>query len=462
MPEAKSPRAPEVPVAPAPSPGAAGRIVQADVLVVGGGPAGSAVSALLAGRGWRVSLLEKDAHPRFHIGESLLPMNLPILERLGVLAQVRAIGTAKYAADFPRDDGVYNVFAFRRALGARRDHAFHVPRADFDRLLFENARAAGVDARERTRATAVDFGADGAPVVHAEDPDGLLSIRARFVVDASGRDTFLGGRLGLRRRDPKHQSAAVFSHYRGVEPRPGVHAGNISIVRHRHGWIWLIPLPAGVTSVGAVCSPAHMKSRRGDSGAFLLRTLGSVPQAQRRMRGAERIAPVHATGNYSYECARMHGPRWLLLGDAWTFVDPIFSSGVYLAMHGAERAADAIDTALREPAREREAMDALERHLRTGLDEFKWFIHRFTSPAMKRLFADPRNMLGVEQAVIAMLAGDVFDNRAVRWRLRVFRALYALTSLGMAPRALAGRWRRQPAVAQADEASDGAAPEPVA
>ncbi|GAB3736804.1 NAD(P)/FAD-dependent oxidoreductase [Luteimonas pelagia] len=408
-----------------------GAHVTFDVCVVGGGPAGSTVATLLSRRGWRVALLEKASHPRFHIGESLLPMNMPILERLGVAGAVRALGTEKRGADFPTGDGTYNVFAFDRALHAAHDHAFQVPRDRFDALLFSHARSNGVDARQDTRVESVAFDADGALVRATGGGGAPLSVRARYVVDASGRDTFLAGKLGLRRPDPKHRSAAVFSHFRGVEPRPAPYAGNITIIRHPHGWIWLIPLPGGVTSVGAVCAPEHMKSRRGDSEELLMRTLEAAPEAWRRMRGAERIAPVHATGNYSYECSRMHGPGWLLLGDAWTFVDPMFSSGVFLAMHGAERAADAVDTVLRAPARERRTMAALERHLRGGLDEFKWFIHRFTTPAMAYLFARPRDVLGVERAVIAMLAGDVFDNRAVRWRLRVFRLIYAATALGL-------------------------------
>lgn len=419
-----------------------------DVLVIGGGPAGSTAATFLARRGWRVTLLEKAAHPRFHIGESLLPMNMPILERLGVLDAVREIGVLKLGADFPVDDGRYNSFPFARALGARRDFAFQVKREEFDQLLFEHARNEGVDARERVQVERIEFGDDERPhVVHARDADGgALAFAPRFVVDASGRDTVIGSQLRFKRKNPRHQSAAVFSHYTGVEARPGNDAGNdagnVTIIRHAHGWIWLIPLRDGVTSVGAVCSPDALRQRRGDSEGFLMRVLQSVPAAAERVRDAQRVARVHVTGNYAYECTRMSGPGWLLLGDAWAFVDPMFSSGVYLAMNSAERGAEAIDAALREPARERALMQRLERQLTRGLDEFKWFIYRFTTPTLKRIFANPSNVLQLEQAVVAMLAGDVFDSPAVRWRLRVFRLVYALTALGGAMQAFAD-WRRR-------------------
>lgn len=416
-----------------------------DVLVIGGGPSGSTIATLLARRGWRVTMLEKDRHPRFHIGESLLPMNMPILERLGALEKVDAIGMRKLGADFPRDEGGYNTFDFARALDARFTHAYHVKREQFDQVLFEHAREHGVDAREQVKVERVEFDASDRPsLVRARDADGsALAFRPRYLVDASGRDAFLGGKLGIKRKNMRHQSAAVFSHYRGVERRPGRDAGNVSIYRHEHGWAWLIPLADGDMSVGAVCYPEYLKTRKGDSEGFLLRTLDTIPEVARRMQGAQRVAPVHVTGNYAYECKRMAGPGWLLVGDAWNFVDPMFSSGVYLGMHGAEQGAELVDAALREPAREAALQRALERRLVAGLDEFKWFIYRFTSPTMRHLFANPRNTLQIEQAVVAMLAGDVFDSPRVRRRLRMFRVLYAAASVAMAPRALRSWWHRR-------------------
>src|SRR5690606_12231034 len=199
-----------------------------------------------------------------------------------------AIGVYKSAADFPADEGGYNVFRFERALDMRSPHAFQVLRSDFDRVLFEHAAEHGVDAHQQLRVTGVEALDGGGSLVTAQGPDGPRHWRTRYVVDASGRDTFLGNRRRIQRKNMRHQSAALFSHFTGVERREGIDAGNVSIYRHAHGWIWMIPLPDGVSSVGAVCYPDYMKTRRGDSEGFLMRTLGTVPEVARRMAGATR------------------------------------------------------------------------------------------------------------------------------------------------------------------------------
>jgi flavin-dependent dehydrogenase len=414
-----------------------------DVLVIGGGPAGSTAAALLAGRGWQVLLLEKSRHPRFHIGESLLPKNLPILDRLGVLDRVRAIGVRKLGADFPDRSGGYGTFRFERALDPLDRSAFQVRRADFDRILFERAGEAGADCRELAEVLAVELEPGARARVRVRTDDGERTLRPRYVVDASGRDALLGSRWKLKRRDRHHQSAAIFSHFRGVERRPGEDAGNITVQRFEHGWIWMIPLPDDVMSIGAVCFPDYLRQRRGDSEGLLDRTLAAQPGIAERMRGAQRVAPVHVTGNYSYACRRMAGPGWILVGDAYTFLDPIFSSGVYLAMDGAEQAAAVVDGALREPAREAALQRAMQRRLQRGLRWFSWFIYRFNTPAVGRLFANPRNVWQVEQAVISLLGGDVFDNPRVWRRLRLFQLFYLGASLRLLPAALASWWRRR-------------------
>jgi flavin-dependent dehydrogenase len=401
-----------------------------DALIVGGGPAGSTAAAFLVRRGRTVILLERDRHPRFHIGESLLPANMPILERLGVLEAVRRIGVLKLGADFPALDGSgFHVFRFGRALGATPSFAFQVKREEFDELLFQHAASLGVDARQGIRVRNIDFSADGV-TAHAESDDGArFPVRARYLIDATGRDALLGNLLKLRRKHPRHRSAALFAHFLGVERRAGDDAGNISIYAHEHGWAWMIPLRDGIVSVGIVADPWLFKSRREPPGEFLRRILDEVPGASERMAGAEIVGNLHATGNYSYLCNRLTGPRWLMAGDAGAFVDPIFSTGVFLAMRSAERAAEVVDRTLAEPALERRLQRAYESEAWAGLRALSWFIERFNAPATRMLFADPRNAFGMEQAVISMLAGDVFGTPMIGRRLAAFKLLYYLSSL---------------------------------
>ena len=402
-----------------------------DVAVIGGGPAGSTVAALLARRGHRVIALEKARHPRFHIGESLLPMNLPVFERLGVLDKVRALGVFKAGADFEADNPRgYNTFAFARAIGKSPPHAYQVWRQDFDRMLYQHARECGADAREGHEVTAVLQQGPRATRLEVRTDDGRsYYLQARYLVDASGRDAFLAAKRKLRRKNRQHQSAAIFGHFRGAASRSGEDAGNISIYRFDHGWMWMIPLPDGVMSVGAVCRPEYLKQRKGRTVEYLLDTLKQSAGLWRRMERAELIGEVRVTGNYSYDSTSMGGPGWVLVGDAFAFLDPVFSSGVYLAMSGAETAAAVVDTALQEPRREKALLRQLERRQRAGMRRFSFFIYRFNGPVMRQMFGQPRNTWQLEQGVISMLAGDLFDTPKVLWRLRLFKLVYAMIAL---------------------------------
>ncbi|KRB49037.1 hydroxylase [Rhodanobacter sp. Root179] len=402
------------------------------MVVIGGGPGGSTAATLLARKGYKVIALEKAHHPRFHIGESLLPMNLPVFERLGVLDKVCAMGVFKPGADFEADnERGYNTYAFARAIGQSPPHAYQVWRQDFDKMLYDHARESGADAREGHEVVQVEQrGARESWLDVKTDQGDSYAIQARYVVDASGRDALLSSRKKLRRKNDQHQSAAIFGHFRGAETRAGEDAGNISIYSFGYGWMWMIPLPDGVMSVGAVCRPEYLKQRKGRTVDFLLDTLKLSPALWARLQHAELVDnEVRVTGNYSYDSTCMGGPGWILVGDAFAFLDPVFSSGVYLAMSGAEQAAEVVDQALREPSRELSLLRKLEKRQRAGMARFSFFIYRFNGPVMQQMFRQPRNTWQLEQGVISMLAGDLFDTPKVLWRLQLFKLVYAICGL---------------------------------
>ena len=415
-----------------------------DVLIIGGGPAGSSAAASLAERGHRVVLLEKARHPRFHIGESLLPANLPIFERLGVAGQIRAIGLPKFGAEFHAESPPRTQrFAFAEGWNKALPLAYQVRRSEFDSILIRRAAALGAEVIEECRAREVEFTPEGAVLVRAEEAGAERTFQARYLIDASGRDTFLGNRLGTKLRNPKHASCAMYAHFRGAWRDPdGARRGDISLFWFEDGWFWYIPLADGATSVGAVVWPDYMKRRRQDVGSFFFETIARCPALQARLANAELINEVQATGSYSYSCARVHGDRYVLIGDAYSFIDPVFSSGVLFAMVGGIAAGEALDTCLREPRRARAALRRCARTVRRGPRQFAWFIYRMTRPAMQSLFMDPRNPLRVREALLSLLAGDIFADTPIGPSLKAFQAVYVLTALAMPRRSWAAWMRR--------------------
>jgi flavin-dependent dehydrogenase len=422
-----------------------------DVVVIGGGPAGSTVAALLADKGHDVVLFEKAHHPRFHIGESLLPMNMPLFDRLGVRTEVEAIGIAKHGAEFvsPWHDHTSHFF-FGEAMDKSFPYAVHVRRSEFDELLFRHAARRGARTFEGQRVMGVDMdagkGGDNRALVKIKAEDGSeTSWRPRFVIDASGRDTVLSNQFDAKQRNRKHASAALFGHFENAERRPGRYEGNISLFWFDHGWFWYIPLKDGTVSVGAVASPAYFKRRKGTLEEFLMETIALAPKLAARLANATLMEGATTTGNYAYDSKFCRGDRFMMVGDAYAFVDPMFSSGVYLAMNSAFESAAAADLWLKGEMKEAEkAFRRFDKVMKHGPKMFSWFIYRITSPAIRRLFMNPRNIWRMQEALLSILAGDLFRNTPIGPRFWGFKITYYASCIGILPQAIkTWAWRRR-------------------
>jgi len=373
-----------------------------------------------------VCVLEKDSHPRFHIGESLLPQSVPMLKRLGVLPEVEKIGIIKYGAQMVSHRyGRTQMFYFAQAFDESQPYAFEVKRSEFDAILANNAMAKGAHWHEGVKAHRVDFCPGQTSLVHTEDREGRTRIwETRFVVDASGRDTFLSGQLGGKHRSKKHGSAAVFGHFSGVTRLTGLDEGNITAGWLNDGWCWLIPFKDGTMSVGIVCHPDYLKSRRTSLDQFLLDTLRQSPPIAKRMEHARPLTPAYAAANFSYRRASMSGEGYLVIGDAFAFIDPVFSSGVHLALNSGTLGAGVVDAFLRGASDYPMRLKEFERTVRRGIDTFSWFIHRFNQPAFESLFVSTNRPHKMERAVLSLLAGDVFMQSKARLPLFLFKVVY--------------------------------------
>ncbi|WP_395699158.1 NAD(P)/FAD-dependent oxidoreductase [Aquabacterium sp.] len=416
-----------------------------DVLVIGGGPAGASAAALLARQGRRVVMVEKDHHPRFHIGESLLPCNAALFDALGVREQVEAIGMPKYGIEFVSPTHAHTSrVEFKDAWDDRFPYSWQVRRSELDELLFRHAAAQGAATLEGCRVREVQFDAEGATVGAVMDDGSQRQWRTRFVIDASGRDTLLANKLRCKQKNKAHDTAALFGHFRNARRLEGKLEGNISICWFEHGWFWFIPLADGTTSVGAVAWPYYLKSRNKPLKDFFFDTIAMCPVLADRLQDAELVDDaVHATGNYAYTATHCSGERYLMLGDAFTFIDPMFSSGVYLAMQsafdGVEVVAATLDGSPRQAAAARRRY---EKKMRLGPREYSWFIYRVTNPTIREMFMYPRNILRGKQALMSLLAGDLYGRVPIKPSLYVLKAVYYLLSIGNWRRTYAG-WRRR-------------------
>jgi flavin-dependent dehydrogenase len=278
--------------------------------------------------------------------------------------------------------------------------------------------------------------------------------RAKFFVDASGRDTLLASRFDIKHRNPKHASAAIFGHFTGARRSSGKAEGNIALFWFDHGWFWFIPLADGTTSVGAVCRPGYIKSRKTDLPAFLMATIALCPPLAQRLEHAQLVSPVTGTGNYSYRSKRMMGKSYIMVGDAYAFIDPMFSTGVYVAMSSAFLGADVVSACLREPRKSARAFRIFDARVRRALDAYSWYIYRMNTPALRTMLLTTTNPLRLQEALLSLMAGDVFRRSPIHARLIVFKIIYLLAGLRTFKSSfLAWRKRRGAARAAAREAA---------
>jgi flavin-dependent dehydrogenase len=410
---------------------------ECDVLVVGGGPAGSTIAALLAQMGRHVVVLEKAWFPRFHIGESLLPLNLPLFERLGIADEVGRIGVYKPGAEVVSDEHAQaTAFRFDHNPYLSIDHSYHVRRADFDKLLLDNSRRLGATVLEGTRVTEVELGAEERPRITAVGLDGSASSWfPRFLVDASGRDTLLLRHLGLKRVDKRNNTAAVFGHFRNVPRRNGSAEGMITMHLFQHGWFWMIPLSDDVMSVGLVGTRSFFRTRTEDLESFFARAIAASPSIAGRMMTAEPISPLVAIANYSYDARRFAGDRYILIGDAAAFIDPLFSSGVMMAMSSAVFGAEVVDAWLADRKLGKRLMRHYERRARRGLNSLSWLIYRINTPVLRDIFMASFDLFNTRNGLLAILAGDFYEKPRLLSPLRRLQLAYGclciLSKLGM-------------------------------
>ena len=410
-----------------------------DVAIIGGGPAGSAAGTRLARAGLRVTILEKEKFPRFCIGESLLPHGNDLLKEIGVWDKIESAGfLRKYGAEFDTSDGQrHHRLWFGENLGPQHEYTYQVERAPFDQLLLEHARENGCTVHEETRVTSLSQPDNPQMTLHAEGVDGPRELTARWIVDASGRCAFAGSRAGLRRRGTqKVRRIAIYAHFAGATRHEGQAEGHITIVRTVGGWFWLIPLAGDRMSVGLVLPAAEAKRDSADDLDMIFReAVAAAPVVAARLQTARRLTPLCATGDYSWKFSSFATRRIILTGDAAGFVDPIFSSGVMLALQSGLRAADLLVKADRcgRSLRPWERW-AYTRSVTGWMNRYARLIRSFYDRAGFEVFMSPQPVLQLPRSVARLVGGQTDPGLADRLRLRLFDTVCRLQRrLNIAP-----------------------------
>jgi len=415
-----------------------------DVVVIGGGPGGSATAGLLAMRGHRVLVLEREKFPRYHIGESLITGVIPALEELGLRQRLDDLGfTKKYggtlrwgnttpAAEWPELGGPGGgpgdrTWGFRFAEASNYDYSYQVRRADFDALLLGRARELGTQVIEEATVKEPLFDGDrivGVAYTHAGESRTAAS---RLLVDASGQAHILARSLDLIEWHDDLRNIAVWSYFQGCDRYSGDRHGDILVEARPTGWFWFIPLHDGTVSIGYVTPIAEFQKSGKSLEDLFASELAEADEVTSLTKSASRAAGFRSIRDWSYTSRRFHGPGWVLVGDAAAFIDPLLSTGVTLAMRGAHGLAETLDAVLRNPAAEDLHLSSYERSYRTFLDsllEFVRFFYNRDRPKedywdKAQQMIDPDRVRPRKMDFVTMLSGltglaEIFDRPAPR------------------------------------------------
>jgi flavin-dependent dehydrogenase len=387
-----------------------------DVIVMGGGPAGSTIASILSREGRSVVLFEKERFPRHHIGESLMTDTYFTFERMGLLEKMKSSPfVQKYSVQFANPAGKESrPFYFFEANHHESAVTWQVTRAQFDLMLIEHAADQGADVYQETQVKKVLFDGEGACGVEALMKDGsLITFNAKVVVDATGQSAMLSNKFGWRVRDPKLKKAVLYSYFKGAHREPDLNGGATLVLRTpigSNGWFWYIPLENDITSVGVVADPEYLVKGRGqDLAKIFHEEIEKVESCRRRVEGATRVDKIYSILDYSYRSTNCAGDGFILIGDAYGFLDPIYSSGVLLALKMAELAADSIHDAFANNDFSGARLGQYQEKLDQGIESMRKLVYAFYNEGFSfsqflRKYPDQR------KNIITLLMGNVFKD----------------------------------------------------